>query len=95
MFGILGICFFLLFTLNTQRERQRVAVGKPAKIKDTSMTTRYETYGTEGGVGENGEHSISERSFADFASIVGFDRFQEQRVCISILKVFGHVKVKV
>lgn len=55
MMIIVLLCFVLLFTLNKQRERQRVAVGKPAKIHDTSMTKRYETYGAEGGIGKNGE----------------------------------------
>ena len=48
------LSFVLLFFLNKQRARQRVAHGKPANIRDTSMTTRYETYGTEGGIGKNG-----------------------------------------
>lgn len=52
--GINIICFGLLWILNKQRERQRVAVGKPAKIRDTSMLAQYETYGREGGLGENG-----------------------------------------
>ncbi|WVQ97274.1 hypothetical protein IAU59_004385 [Kwoniella sp. CBS 9459] len=53
MLGLIFICIGLIFLLNKQRERQRVAVGKPAKIRDTSMTTKYETYGNEGGLGEN------------------------------------------
>ncbi|OCF57150.1 hypothetical protein L486_04605 [Kwoniella mangroviensis CBS 10435] len=53
MLGLIGLCMGLIFILNKQRERQRVAVGKPAKIKDTSMLTKYEAYGHEGGVGEN------------------------------------------
>ncbi|WWC93916.1 hypothetical protein V866_000753 [Kwoniella sp. B9012] len=53
MLGLIGLCMGLIFLLNKQRERQRVAVGKPAKIKDTSMLTKYEAYGNEGGVGEN------------------------------------------
>lgn len=56
MMVVVLLCFAMLFFLNKQRERQRVAVGKPAKIHDTSMTKRYETYGTEGGIGKNGEH---------------------------------------
>jgi hypothetical protein len=55
MIGCNVLCFFMITVLNKQRERQRVAVGKPAKIKDTSMLTTYETYGREGGLGENGE----------------------------------------
>ncbi|OCF44754.1 hypothetical protein I317_01444 [Kwoniella heveanensis CBS 569] len=53
MMGVNALCFVLLFLLNKQRERQRVAVGKPAKIKDTSMLTTYEAYGREGGLGDN------------------------------------------
>ncbi|WWD02705.1 hypothetical protein V865_000746 [Kwoniella europaea PYCC6329] len=53
MLGLIGLCMGLIFLLNKQREGQRVAVGKPAKIKDTSMLTKYEAYGNEGGVGEN------------------------------------------
>lgn len=52
------LCYAFLFFLNKQRERQRVKAGKPAKFKDTSMTTRYETFGTEGGIGKNGESCV-------------------------------------
>jgi hypothetical protein len=56
MMGCNVLCLFMIALLNKQREKQRVAAGKPAKIKDTSMMSRYETYGREGGLGENGKH---------------------------------------
>ena len=51
----------ILYYLNKRNERRRVAVGKPAKIKDTSMTRRYETYGGEdvAHLGQNGASSHS------------------------------------
>ncbi|TYJ52804.1 hypothetical protein B9479_006567 [Cryptococcus floricola] len=47
LFGTVGLCAFYLFVLNKQRQRQRVAVGKPKYIKDTSMSSKYETYGAD------------------------------------------------
>lgn len=55
MMGVNVICFGMIFLLNKTRERQRVGVGKPAKIRDTSMLTNYETFEREGGLGEFGE----------------------------------------
>lgn len=52
-----GITAALLFVLNKQRQRQRVAVGKPQFIKDTSMSNKYEAYGADdvdGRLGQNG-----------------------------------------
>lgn len=94
MMAIALLCFFLLFVLNKQREKQRVAVGKPAKLHDTSMTSRYETYQTTGGLGEFGEllsaftAMMSMNLLANNASGSGCHRFQEQRVCLCLLSAF-------
>lgn len=49
----------LLYFLNKQRQRQRVAHGKPEFIVDTSMSATYQEYarGGEGTatLGQNGE----------------------------------------
>lgn len=51
-----GAQVLILIYLNRVRRKQRVAAGKPAYIKDTSMTDKYEAYGNEGeGLGQNGE----------------------------------------
>ncbi|WVF66373.1 hypothetical protein IAT40_001113 [Kwoniella sp. CBS 6097] len=42
-----GALVVILFFLNKQRQNQRVAHGKPKFIKDHSMTTKYQAYGTD------------------------------------------------
>lgn len=57
LMACVGITAALLFALNKQRQRQRVAVGKPQYIKDTSMSNKYEAYGADdvdGRLGQNG-----------------------------------------
>ncbi|KIY31863.1 hypothetical protein I305_05828 [Cryptococcus gattii E566] len=49
-----------LFFLNKQRQRQRVAVGKPRYIKDTSMSTKYEAYGND-----DAEHRLGQNALLD------------------------------
>ncbi|WRT66808.1 uncharacterized protein IL334_003771 [Kwoniella shivajii] len=44
LMGCIALCFVVLLFLNKQRERQRVASGKPAKIRDTSMMNKHEAY---------------------------------------------------
>lgn len=56
--GLVGIQVVLLFLFNKQRENQREAAGKPRKIHDTSMDSKYQAYGkdeSEAGVGAEGE----------------------------------------
>lgn len=48
----------LLFLFNKQRERQRVAVGKPRKIHDTSMDHKFKEYGQDEGATALGEAGI-------------------------------------
>lgn len=42
LLAIIGFQVVTLWMLNKQRQRQRVAVGKPKFIKDTSMSTKWE-----------------------------------------------------
>lgn len=64
LIGVIGLQAVNLYILNKVRQKQRVAVGKPRFIKDTSMSNKYEAYGQEQeheGVrlGQNGESSSS------------------------------------
>jgi hypothetical protein len=45
--GLIGIQVVVLFFFNKQRQRQRVAAGKPAHIHDTSMEDKYQAYGKD------------------------------------------------
>jgi hypothetical protein len=45
--GLIGIQVIVLWMFNKQRQRQRVAAGKPAHIHDTSMESRYQAYGKD------------------------------------------------
>jgi hypothetical protein len=47
LIALIAIQVALLFVFNKQRERQRVAAGKPAKIHDTSMDAKYKAYGED------------------------------------------------
>lgn len=51
---VIGLQVVVLFFLNKQRQRQRVANGKPQFLKDTSMSSKWEAQDevqeTEGGV---------------------------------------------
>ena len=53
----------ILFFMNKQRERQRVAAGKPAKIHDTSMDAKFTALGADEGVaqlGDAGVHDVTD-----------------------------------
>jgi hypothetical protein len=52
--ALIGIQVVLLWLFNKQRERQRVAAGKPAKIHDTSMDSKYTAYGKDEVGNDNG-----------------------------------------
>jgi hypothetical protein len=57
---IMGQVFFL-WIFNKQRERQRVAAGKPRKIHDTSMEHKFKNFGDDEGatgLGEAGIHDV-------------------------------------
>ena len=45
--GLIGIQVVILWLFNKQRQRQRVAAGKPAHIHDTSMESKYQAYGKD------------------------------------------------
>jgi hypothetical protein len=45
--GLIGIQVVILWLFNKQRQRQRVAAGKPAHIHDTSMEAKYQAYGKD------------------------------------------------
>lgn len=57
LIALIGCQVIALFLFNKQRQRQRVAVGKPKHIHDTSMETKYQAYGNdeqvEGALGQN------------------------------------------
>lgn len=56
--GLIGVQVVLLWMFNKQRQRQRVAAGKPKFIHDTSMESKYQAFGkdaAETGVGALGE----------------------------------------
>lgn len=44
LLGVIGLQVFVLFGLNKKREAQRVALGMPKKIVDTSMLDKYQAY---------------------------------------------------
>ncbi|WWC85174.1 uncharacterized protein L201_000031 [Kwoniella dendrophila CBS 6074] len=69
MMGCIILCFIALFLLNTQRERQRIAVGKPAKIRDTSMLNKYEAYSHEEGLGENALKDLTDFKNNEFTYV--------------------------
>jgi uncharacterized PurR-regulated membrane protein YhhQ (DUF165 family) len=59
----------VLFFLNKQRERQRVAVGKPAKIHDTSMESKFQALGADEGdanLGDAGVHDVTDLKNNEF-----------------------------
>jgi hypothetical protein len=64
IFVALIVSFWLtminLYLLNKQRQKQRVAVGKPRFITDTSMLATYQEYERGGeGVGALGKNGVS------------------------------------
>lgn len=69
---LIGIQVVLLFLYNKQRQRQRVASGKPRHIQDTSMESKYKTYGEgEGGegLGEGGINDITDVKNNEFVYV--------------------------
>lgn len=59
LMACVGITTAILYVLNKQRQRQRVAVGKPQYIKDTSMSSKYEAYGGDDADGRLGQNGMS------------------------------------
>jgi hypothetical protein len=92
---LIGCQVGVLFLFNKQRQRQRVAHGKPKYIHDTSMEAKYQAYGVdeqgEGGIGQNGESSSGQcESPVLTGSSAGHDRYQERRVHLRVLnKLLG------
>lgn len=74
-----GIQTVVIYFLNKQRRRQRVAHGKPEFIKDTSMSAKYEAYDDQGQtLGQNGQsHGANMMSDADVDSSTRHDRLRE------------------
>ena len=58
LLGVIGIQVFVLIFLNRQRERQRVAAGKPAKLTDTSMSNKYVSFA-------NGDPTLGQNALLD------------------------------
>ncbi|WVQ69233.1 uncharacterized protein L199_007450 [Kwoniella botswanensis] len=58
LLAVIGFEVIILFFLNKQRQRQRVAVGKPKYIKDTSMSNKYQAYGTDDPEGVLGQNAL-------------------------------------
>jgi hypothetical protein len=59
--GLIGVQVVLLWLFNKQRQRQRVAAGKPKFIHDTSMESKYQAFGRDEagtGVGSHGESAV-------------------------------------
>ncbi|WVQ70472.1 uncharacterized protein L199_008699 [Kwoniella botswanensis] len=69
MMGCNAMCFAVLYLLNKQRERQRVGAGKPAKIRDTSMLNKYETYAQGEGLGENALKDLTDFKNNEFTYV--------------------------
>jgi hypothetical protein len=62
MIVIVGLQVVAVYLLNKQRQRQRVAAGKPEHIHDTSMDKRFQAIGTDehdAAIGANGESQSS------------------------------------
>ncbi|WVQ83426.1 hypothetical protein IAT38_005567 [Cryptococcus sp. DSM 104549] len=55
---VIGVTTFNLLALNKQRQRQRVAHGKPKIIKDTSMSDKYVAYGSDDAEGKLGQNAL-------------------------------------
>ncbi|WWC86921.1 uncharacterized protein L201_001800 [Kwoniella dendrophila CBS 6074] len=55
---VIGLQVVVLFFLNKQRQNQRVAAGKPRYIKDTSMSSTYQAYGTDDPEGVLGQNAL-------------------------------------
>jgi hypothetical protein len=69
---LIGLQVVLLFLYNKQRQRQRVAAGKPKFIHDTSMDGKYRTYGEDEGtegLGENGVNDITDVKNNEFVYV--------------------------
>ena len=69
---LIGLQVVLLFLYNKQRQRQRVAAGKPKFIHDTSIDGKYRTYGEDEGtegLGENGVNDITDVKNNEFVYV--------------------------
>jgi hypothetical protein len=69
---LIALQVVLLFLYNKQRQRQRMAVGKPKYIHDTSMDGKYQTYGEDEGaegLGEGGINDITDVKNNEFVYV--------------------------
>ncbi|WRT64786.1 uncharacterized protein IL334_001720 [Kwoniella shivajii] len=58
LLAVIGFEVVILFFLNKQRQNQRVAHNKPKYIKDTSMSSKYQAYGTDDPEGVLGQNAL-------------------------------------
>lgn len=66
LLGIIAIQVAVLLFLNRVRENQREAVGKPRKLVDTSMETKYVSFGEgQGGDGVEGTVRLGQNALLD------------------------------
>lgn len=93
MMVIVGLQVVAVYLLNKQRQRQRVAAGKPQHIHDTSMDKRFQALGTDehdAAIGANGESQLVLRrnriAFTYGISSQGSHRLQKRRVCVRVLR---------
>lgn len=72
LIGCIGIQVVLLWLFNKQRQRQRVAAGKPKFIHDTSMDAKYTNYGEdehEGALGQAGIQDVTDVKNNEFVYV--------------------------
>lgn len=101
LIGAIGLQVALLWFFNQQRQRQRVAAGKPKYIHDTSMDDKYQAYGTDVQdatavvLGQNGESFTRVLGGNANCSPARYDRHEERRVCVCVLRAKGGSSVSV
>ncbi|KAM0747466.1 MFS general substrate transporter [Meredithblackwellia eburnea MCA 4105] len=69
LLGVVGLQVINLYYLNKRKERQRVAVGKPAKINDTSMKAHYEAMDPDSKLGKNAFSDLTDRENEEFVYV--------------------------
>lgn len=72
LIALIGIQVVLLWMFNKQRQRQRVAAGKPKFIHDTSMENKYKMYGQDEGaaaLGSEGIHDVTDVKNNEFVYV--------------------------
>lgn len=72
LIGCIAIQVVLLWLYNKQRQRQRIAVGKPKIIHDTSMESKYQAYGKDehaAGLGQAGIEDLTDVKNNEFVYV--------------------------